>query len=46
MVLVTIIMIATAWVVAQILKRVVMRIDVENEKRKQEYGREETDRKD
>lgn len=45
MVLVTIIMIATAWVVAQILKRVVMRIDVENEKRKQ-YGREEADKED
>lgn len=46
MVLVTIIMIATAWVVAQILKRVVMRIDVENEKRKQEYERGEANKED
>lgn len=37
MVLVTVIMIGSAWVVGQILKRLVARIDAENSRLKKEY---------
>lgn len=46
MVLVTIIMITTAVVVGKILKRVVAKIDMENELIKRQYEREKASKED